>query len=164
MTIENKEFNIFSSFLMFLFFFIAFLKLFQTSSLVDMLNPAGSVVNQKEKYWANHSWRCWASGESMVDSFVSGGLWDKNHNDKHRKKFKLQTEARNWFNTIEHFDQIIKYSCISLDFCQSERHELLWGPMLIFFSLALNRKTKSDPPELKGQWWLQFRLLYTRWR
>lgn len=62
-----------------------------------MLNPADSVVNQKEKYWANHSWRCWASGESMVDSFASGGLRDKNHNDKQIKikKIKLNTEARN---------------------------------------------------------------------
>lgn len=48
------------------------------------------VVNQKEKYWANHSWR-WASGESMAESFVSGGLQEgkitTNENKvKHRKR------------------------------------------------------------------------------
>lgn len=71
----TNSLKIFSSFL-FVFFHRFFLFLFFKSS-VDMLNRCvcRSVVDQKEKYWANHSWR-WASGESMAESFVSGGLQD----------------------------------------------------------------------------------------
>ena len=64
-------------------FFFLFLILFFFLSWVDMLNPrvCRFVVNQKEKYWANHSWR-WASGESMEASLVSGGLRDGSHAER----------------------------------------------------------------------------------
>lgn len=48
------------------------------------------MVDQKEKYWANHSWR-WASGESMAESFVSGGLQGagaKSRTNRKKKKSK----------------------------------------------------------------------------
>lgn len=54
------------------------------------------VVDQKEKYWANHSWR-WASGESMAESFVSGGLQgggakSKANRRRNKKKIKDRRE------------------------------------------------------------------------
>lgn len=83
MTIQTNNFKSFSLFFCFLFVFF-----FQ--SLVDMLNPCVCrfVVNQKEKYWANHSWR-WASAESM-ESLVSGGLQvgRQNHHNKNKIKDK----------------------------------------------------------------------------
>lgn len=72
---DNKEERvlIFLSFFFFLSF--RFFSFFFNKHLVVMLSLCvwRFVVDQKEKYWANHSWR-WASGESMVESFVSGGL------------------------------------------------------------------------------------------
>lgn len=43
------------------------------------------------------------------------------------KKLKLKTEARKWFSTVKHIDQMISYSCISLYFCQSVREK--WTPL-----------------------------------
>lgn len=88
MTIKTNHFKSFS-----LFFCVFFLFVYFFQSLVDMLNPCVCrfVVNQKEKYWANHSWR-WASVESM-ESLFSGGLQvgGQNHHNKNKIKDKKKT-------------------------------------------------------------------------
>lgn len=66
----NRSMTINNKFLVVFFFQCVFFVLFKVWLTCWILV---FVVNQKEKYWANHSWR-WASGESMDESFVSGGL------------------------------------------------------------------------------------------
>lgn len=51
------------------------------------------MVDQKEKYWANHSWR-WASGESMAESFVSGGLQGAGAKSRTNRKKKKKSKRR----------------------------------------------------------------------
>jgi len=68
-----------------------------------MLNPrvCRFVVDQKEKYWANHSWR-WASAGSMAESFVSGGLQAgvRRHNNKSSVTLKpTSQDVRGKFTT-----------------------------------------------------------------
>lgn len=141
---DDKEQIVFS-----LFFCVFFFSL----SLVDMLNPCVCrfvVVNQKEKYWANHSWR-WASGESMVESFVSGGLQDeerkiiiiinKNHHNKNKdRKRQVRKEARGCFSSITphwmlYFDNKITKITKSRSFFSINTQSIV--PLLDLFSFCI---------------------------
>lgn len=92
---DNKEERV----LIFIFFFLKvsdFFSFFFNKHLVVMLSLCvwRFVVDQKEKYWANHSWR-WASGESMAESFVSGGLQGAGAKSRANRKKKKIKEKRN---------------------------------------------------------------------
>lgn len=93
MTIKKKELYYF---LIIFFLKVSFFSSIFNKHLVVMLSLCvwRFVVDQKEKYWANHSWR-WASGESMAESFVSGGLQGGGAKSKtNRKKKKSKKEEK----------------------------------------------------------------------
>lgn len=121
-----------------------------------MLNPCVCrfVVNQKEKYWANHSWR-WASGESMAESvFVSGGLraqksppgkkkGEKRENKRQRER-QVRGEARGSFSAALHMTERWEQCAWSWSLFWHVRLGPLSCPPLLCLSSNSNSSTESN--------------------